>query len=130
MITNNATKKRFIGCTNYFNDKLCIQTFPLPQKGTITVNKAKCPVDEFPQLTIKNKGRPWIICINYQCKFNTIRENLSKEKAKLKEKVIVSKPIKNLKSLKPVNIKKEKLVKKKQAIEQQKRSSPEEGQKK
>jgi DNA topoisomerase-1 len=64
IIRSTKTGKRFVGCSNYREQK-CDLTFPLPQKGTIT------PLDEFCEycghklIRVASGRRPWITCINW-----------------------------------------------------------------
>ena len=41
IIYSRKTRKRFIGCTNYFNG-LCTTSFPLPQRGTVKPVRSNC----------------------------------------------------------------------------------------
>ncbi|MFX1293777.1 MAG: DNA topoisomerase I [Promethearchaeota archaeon] len=70
LIRSKATKKRFIGCTNYPN---CQNSFPISQRGKISPLPNKfCPycLDKFhksyPMVSIKIAGgRPFRGCINW-----------------------------------------------------------------
>jgi DNA topoisomerase-1 len=67
IITSRKTKKRFIGCTNYFN-KLCEISFPLPQYGTVKPAKNKCKACSWPTVLVWLKSKkPWNLCFNPSC---------------------------------------------------------------
>ncbi|MDG6222677.1 MAG: DNA topoisomerase I [Candidatus Bathyarchaeota archaeon] len=67
IIYSRNTKKRFIGCTNYFNG-VCKTSFPLPQRGTIKPTKTKCKACGWPQVLVWTKGKkPWSLCFNLNC---------------------------------------------------------------
>ena len=67
IITSRKTKKRFIGCTNYFNE-LCETSFPLPQYGTVKPAKNKCKACGWPAVLVWFKSRkPWNLCFNPNC---------------------------------------------------------------
>ena len=89
IIRNPATGKRFVGCTQYFNEKQCEQTFPIPRQGKVTSHKEPCTVDDYPVLVIISKKRPWKMCVNNLCPSRM--ENDFKAK---NEKKVLQKPIK------------------------------------
>jgi DNA topoisomerase-1 len=67
IITSRTTKKRFIGCTNYFNNT-CKTSFPLPQRGTIKPSKSVCKTCGWPTVLVWFKGKkPWNLCFNLNC---------------------------------------------------------------
>jgi len=67
ILYSRKTRKRFIGCTNYFKG-LCKASFPLPQKGTVKPIGKNCRVCEWPLLQVRIKGgRPWMLCFNPSC---------------------------------------------------------------
>ena len=67
VITSRKTKKRFIGCTNYF-DGLCQTSFPLPQRGTIKPSKGACKSCGWPTVLVWLRGKkPWNLCFNLGC---------------------------------------------------------------
>jgi len=67
ILYSRRTRKRFIGCTNYFKN-LCQTSFPLPQKGTVKPARRECRACEWPQVEVRIKGRrPWILCFNPHC---------------------------------------------------------------
>jgi DNA topoisomerase-1 len=67
ILYSRKTRKRFIGCTNYFKG-LCKTSFPLPQKGTVKPMGKNCRVCEWPLLQVWIKGRrPWRLCFNPEC---------------------------------------------------------------
>jgi DNA topoisomerase-1 len=67
---SRASGKKFVGCSNY---PKCSQSFPLPQKGKITVTKEKCPNCGLFFISIKGfKRKPWKLCVH--CGFkNTLK---------------------------------------------------------
>jgi DNA topoisomerase-1 len=77
IIYSRKTKKRFIGCTNYFKG-LCSTSFPLPQRGTVKPTRSRCKLCGWPQVLVWLKSRkPWNLCFNPDCS----------SKAKLRKKL-------------------------------------------
>jgi DNA topoisomerase-1 len=67
ILRSKRTGKRFIGCTNYFENK-CENSYPLPQKGLIKPTGTVCKSCGWPTLRIWTKGkRSWNLCFNPQC---------------------------------------------------------------
>ena len=67
IIYSRTTRKRFIGCTNYFKG-LCKTSFPLPQRGTVKPAKSRCKACGWPQVLVWLRGRrPWNLCFNTDC---------------------------------------------------------------
>jgi DNA topoisomerase-1 len=67
IIYSRATRKRFIGCTNYFQ-KTCTTSFPLPQMGTVKTTSRSCRACGWPLLYVRMAGRrPWNLCFNPTC---------------------------------------------------------------
>jgi DNA topoisomerase-1 len=76
ILRSKKTGKRFVGCTNYFEDK-CNVTFPLPQTGNVKSLNTACKSCGCPTLSVWLKGkRSWKFCVNPTCP--------SKKAAKLK----------------------------------------------
>ena len=67
IIFSRRTGKRFIGCTNYFNNT-CKTSFPLPQTGTVRPMRRMCESCGWPLLYVRIMGkRPWNLCFNPAC---------------------------------------------------------------
>jgi DNA topoisomerase-1 len=67
ILSSKKTGKRFVGCTNYFEDK-CNATFPLPQNGSVKPINITCKTCGFPMLAVLlKKKRPWKLCLNPNC---------------------------------------------------------------
>ena len=104
VIVSKASSKRFIGCSNYYNeqkDEKCNFTSPVPQKGTIVKTTSKCKYDDFPQVIVKTKNpRPWIICLNVDCESSTLNKKGSDKKEEVNKTPIkkVKKRVKKRKS--------------------------------
>ena len=62
---SRASKKRFIACSGY---PKCKFTWPLPQKGVLTVTKNKCEDCNTIILQTRSGRRPWKFCPNPDCK--------------------------------------------------------------
>jgi DNA topoisomerase-1 len=62
---SRATKKRFIACSGY---PKCKFTWPLPQKGVLSVTKNKCDECETIILQTRTGRRVWKFCPNPDCK--------------------------------------------------------------
>jgi len=67
ILYSRRTKKRFIGCTNYFKNS-CKTSFPLPQRGTVKPIGRPCKGCGWPMIFVRSKGRrPWNLCFNPSC---------------------------------------------------------------
>jgi DNA topoisomerase I len=67
IIYSRKTKKRFIGCSNYFKG-VCSTSFPLPQRGTVKPTGSSCKVCGWPQILVRLRGRRlWNLCFNPDC---------------------------------------------------------------
>jgi len=67
IIYSRRTRKRFIGCTSFF-EGICKASFPLPQKGTVKPLRKNCQACEWPLVQVKIRGkRPWRLCFNPKC---------------------------------------------------------------
>lgn len=67
IIHSKKTKKRFIGCTNYFVNE-CETSFPLPQSGSVKPTQKKCKYCSWTQVIVEFKGKkPWYLCFNPDC---------------------------------------------------------------
>ena len=61
ILYSRKTRKRFIGCTNYFKG-ICTTSFPLPQKGTAKPAQKNCKGCEWPLVFVRMRGkRPWAL---------------------------------------------------------------------
>ena len=64
---SKKTKKRFVGCTNYF-EGICGAAFPLPQKGNVKPSSKTCGTCGWSTVLVSFKGRhPWNLCFNLEC---------------------------------------------------------------
>jgi len=76
ILYSRKTRKRFIGCTNYFK-KQCKAAFPLPQRGTVRPTGRNCKGCGWPTVQVRMKGRrPWNLCFNPKCPLKEERKNL------------------------------------------------------
>ncbi len=67
ILHSRKTKKRFIGCSNYFQEK-CSTSFPLPQKDSVKPSGVKCSSCGWPIIQVQLKRRrPWMLCFNPSC---------------------------------------------------------------
>jgi DNA topoisomerase-1 len=64
VVQSPKTGKRFVGCSNY-KEGVCDQTFPLPQKGTITPLEKMCPHCDHRMIKVISGRRAWETCINW-----------------------------------------------------------------
>ena len=64
VVRSPKTGKRFVGCSNYKEEK-CDQTFPLPQKGTISPMEDVCPYCNHRMIKVVSGRRTWTTCINW-----------------------------------------------------------------
>jgi ssDNA-binding Zn-finger/Zn-ribbon topoisomerase 1 len=75
--------KRFVGCSNY---PKCHNSFPLPQKGRISLNQEKCPACGNIQVNILHgRRKPWTVCLNAKCPTRAEREAARRAKKEAKE---------------------------------------------
>lgn len=65
VIHSRATKKRFVGCSNFSAG--CRTSGPLPQKGTIRTTARVCGHCSWPVIYIVGGRRPWKLCVNGSC---------------------------------------------------------------
>ena len=65
VIRSKATRKRFVGCSNYSSG--CRASAPLPQKGTIRATAKACERCSWPIIYVLGGGRPWRLCVNPNC---------------------------------------------------------------
>jgi len=79
IIRKGFSGKRFVGCTEYPKCKL---TFPLPQKGQITVTEKKCPECNAPIIKLSGKRYSFELCINMNCKTKDEWKKKQQENAK------------------------------------------------
>jgi len=79
VVRRGRSGKRFLGCTNYPG---CTETYPLPQKGTITAQEKKCPVCGKPMIRVKTRRYSYTMCIDPNCKSKEEwrKKNASKKK--------------------------------------------------
>jgi len=74
IIYSRKTRKRFIGCSNYFKG-LCTTSFPLPQRGTVKPTGNNCQACGWPQVLVWLRGRrPWNLCFNPDCPLKSRRK--------------------------------------------------------
>jgi DNA topoisomerase-1 len=67
ILYSRKTRKRFIGCTNYFK-KRCNTAFPLPQRGVVRPLGKNCRKCGWPTVQVRFRGRrPWNLCFNPEC---------------------------------------------------------------
>jgi DNA topoisomerase-1 len=67
ILYSRKTRKRFVGCTNYFEGK-CKTAFPLPQRGFVKPLGNVCKSCGWPTVQVWMRGkRPWNLCLNPAC---------------------------------------------------------------
>ena len=81
-VLRGKTGKRFVACVGKEGEELkpaaegerprrgCGQTFPLPQRGTITPTGKTCGACGWPEIKVVGaggRGRPWVLCIDIDC---------------------------------------------------------------
>jgi len=73
IIYSRKTRKRFIGCSNYFKG-ICKTSFPLPQRGSVKPTGNNCKACGWPQVLVWIRGRrPWNLCFNPDCSLKARR---------------------------------------------------------
>jgi DNA topoisomerase I len=65
VIKSKATKKRFVGCSNYGSG--CRASAPLPQKGEVRTTRSPCRHCSWPVVYVLGGRRPWKLCVNPIC---------------------------------------------------------------
>jgi DNA topoisomerase-1 len=76
IIYSRKTRKRFIGCTNYFKG-LCKTSFPLPQRGKVKPAGRNCKSCGWPKVLVWTKGRKtWRLCFNPSCPLKKKRRRI------------------------------------------------------
>jgi len=65
IIRSKATKKRFVGCSNYSSG--CRASAPLPQKGSLRAASKPCERCSWPVIYVVGGRRPWRLCVNPNC---------------------------------------------------------------
>ena len=67
ILRSKKTRKRFVGCTNYFKNK-CNLAFPLPQNGVTKPLGKPCKTCGYPTIYLLIKGkRPRKLCLDPNC---------------------------------------------------------------
>ncbi len=66
ILYSRKTKKRFVGCSNYFKG-ICKTSFPLPQRGTAKPMRKDCPSCGWPMVQAQWGRNPWSLCFNPNC---------------------------------------------------------------
>ena len=67
VLRSKKTKKRFVGCSNYWTGR-CRASAPLPQRGKVAPVGVACGSCGWPRIKVLSKGRrPWMICVNPMC---------------------------------------------------------------
>ncbi len=75
VLRSKTSGKRFVGCTNFFEDK-CNVTFPLPQNGSIKPLSSPCKSCGFPVISVWLRGRrSWKLCLNPNCPSKGVSKN-------------------------------------------------------
>lgn len=67
IIRSRSTKKRFVGCSNYYNG--CRASSPLIQKGMIYATKISCKLCAWPVILFRySRKQKWTRqCVNIRC---------------------------------------------------------------
>jgi DNA topoisomerase I len=69
VVRSTKSKKRFVGCSNYYEEK-CRAISAIPQKGIVRTTKKNCMICRWPiiRIILDRKWRsPWEICVNINC---------------------------------------------------------------
>ncbi len=82
-VIRGRTGKRFVACVGREGEspqpsaaeaerprRGCGQTFPLPQRGTITPTSRNCGACGWPEIRVVGgggRGRPWVLCVDIDC---------------------------------------------------------------
>jgi len=64
VVRKGKSGKRFVGCAGYPN---CVNSFPLPQKGTITPTTEVCPECKAPIIKVKTGNFNYRMCLTMTC---------------------------------------------------------------
>jgi len=76
VIRSRTTKKRFIGCSNYYNG--CRASTPLIQKGMIRTTKTPCELCRWPIILVRySRRQKWLRqCANIKCKTKNLKRKI------------------------------------------------------
>lgn len=77
LVRHGKTGKRFVGCSAY---PKCTNSFPLPQKGTISFTGRSCEKCGEYIIRVKGRMKPFEICLNMNCE--TKRDWRARQEAK------------------------------------------------
>jgi DNA topoisomerase-1 len=85
VMRHGKSGKRFVGCSEY---PRCNNSFPLPQKGAITLTPDSCPECGAPIVKIRNNRFTYKMCLTMTCvtKKDWGKKKEQKEKEKAEEK--------------------------------------------
>ncbi|MBS3061178.1 MAG: DNA topoisomerase I [Candidatus Diapherotrites archaeon] len=64
LVRSGKTGKRFLGCSSY---PACTQTYPLPQKGKLSLTRETCKLCNAPMIKLFVRRRPIDMCVNMNC---------------------------------------------------------------
>ncbi|MEM3421657.1 MAG: DNA topoisomerase I [Candidatus Hadarchaeum sp.] len=71
VVVSRATHKRFVGCSNY---PKCLNSFPLPQVGTILPLGETCKICGAPMAQVDRTGsKSYRICLNPKCPSKVVK---------------------------------------------------------
>jgi DNA topoisomerase-1 len=74
ILYSKKTRKRFVGCTNYFSGT-CRTAFPLPKRGFVKPTGKACRGCGWSTVHVWLRGkRPWNLCLNPECLLKTKKE--------------------------------------------------------
>ena len=77
ILHSKKTRKRFVGCTNYF-EGICKTAFPLPQKGIVKPSKRACKECGWPTVSVRiRRNHLWNLCLNPKCPLKQREKNLN-----------------------------------------------------
>lgn len=111
IMKSKKTKKRFIGCTNYFkvedgqgaaqeqHEPGCTVAYPLPQFGEIIALHETCPECGTPKIKVVGGRRPWILCIDPNCPTKVKKEPKAGEDGEAKTKTAAKGAVKKGKAV-------------------------------
>jgi DNA topoisomerase-1 len=76
IIRKGKSGKRFVGCSSY---PRCNNSYPLPQKGTLTSTEEECAVCKSPIIKVKTRSE-FKMCLDMNCKTKDAWKSKSKKK--------------------------------------------------
>ncbi len=88
IVRTGKTGKRFLGCSSY---PKCTQTYPLPQKGKLSLTRESCGICKAPMIKLVVRRRAIDMCVDMNC---SSKDEYKRKKAELDaQKAVKADPV-------------------------------------